>query len=66
MEDIRWGVISTPLLAMPAATMAFCRAVAATFCWPMELWPRYAWELGGRSGKVDFVTFGRSMPGTEL
>ena len=30
MEDIRWGVISTPPLAIPEATMAFCSAVVAT------------------------------------
>ncbi len=66
MEDIRCGVISTPLLAMPAATMAFCSAVAETSNWPMALWPSCDWDLSGRSGKTDFDTFGRSIPGTEL
>ena len=50
MDDIRWGVISTPLLAIPAATMAFWSAVVETSNWPMALWPRCDCELAGKSG----------------
>src|ERR1700689_1196124 len=66
MDDMRWGVISTPLLAMPAATMAFWSAVVCTSYWPMELWPKKAWEFGASVGNTDFDVFGRSMPGTAL
>src|ERR1700761_2313743 len=66
MEDIRCGVISTPLLAMPAATMAFWSAVVCTLYWPMELCPKKACEFEGRLGNTDLDTPGRSMAGTEL
>ena len=66
MEDMRCGVMRTPLLAIPAATMAFWSAVVCTSYWPMELCPKKACEFGASGGKIDFDVSGRSMPGTEL
>ena len=66
MDDIRCGVMRTPPLAIPAATMAFWSAVVCTSYWPMELCPRKACELGASGGKIDSEVSGRSMPGTEL
>ena len=66
MDVIRCGVMSTPPLAIPAATMAFCSAVVCTLYWPMELWPRCDGEFGASGGKIEGDVPGRSIPGTEL
>ena len=48
IDDIRCGVMSTPPLAMPAATMAFCSAVSWTNVLP--------------DGRVGLVAPARSWP----
>src|SRR5260221_10267733 len=66
--DIRWGVMITPLLAIPAATSAIWRGVADTSCWPMaDLASAGLSRTNACSaGKVDFATAGRSSGGRWL
>src|SRR5689334_17690112 len=56
----------TPLLAMPAATRAIWRGVAATSCWPMAdlASPGWSWAKELAGGKEEAAANGRSMGGT--